>query len=172
EQEIHPVGFAPDFFEKGFDLSIVRDVARKQRRFFAERGGQFLHVFLQTLALVIENQTRAGIGPGLGDRPRDAAFVRDTKDNSNLSFQHRLRHKIDNNRIFGGATAAMRLPQEHKSPSFLLQFMSTRLVLIFGLFISSILFAQEESPPASAPISAGSPPASSPANTTPPMSAS
>src|SRR5437763_14673705 len=50
--------------------------------------------------------------------------------------------------------------------------MSTRLVLIFGLSIASILFAQEESPPASAPISAGSPPASSPANTTPPMSAS
>src|SRR2546421_6097305 len=50
--------------------------------------------------------------------------------------------------------------------------MSTRLVLIFGLSVSSSLFAQEESPPASAPINAGSPPASSPANTTPPMSAS
>src|SRR5438874_10429695 len=51
--------------------------------------------------------------------------------------------------------------------------MSTRVALIFASFVSlSILFAQEESPPASAPASAGSPPAASPASTTPPLSAS
>src|SRR5438309_3566751 len=54
-----------------------------------------------------------------------------------------------------------------------LKLMSTRFALICGLFGSiSISLAQEESPPASAPISAGSPPAASPASTTPPLSAS
>src|SRR5438874_1657525 len=50
--------------------------------------------------------------------------------------------------------------------------MSTRLALAYGLLVCSIAFAQEESPPASAPSAAGSPPAASPAGTTPPLSAS
>src|SRR5256885_14242018 len=51
--------------------------------------------------------------------------------------------------------------------------MSTRVALIFTSFVGlSISFAQEESPPASAPISASSPAAASPASTTPPLSAS
>src|SRR3984893_11614350 len=51
--------------------------------------------------------------------------------------------------------------------------MSTRVALIFGLFVGfSIAFAQEESPPASAPATAGSPAVAAPASTTPPLSAS
>src|SRR2546428_2706551 len=50
--------------------------------------------------------------------------------------------------------------------------MSTRLALAYGLLVCSTAFAQEESPPASAPAAAGSPPAASPAGTTPPLSAS
>src|SRR5213075_2126395 len=50
--------------------------------------------------------------------------------------------------------------------------MSTRFASIFGLLICSLSFAQEESPPASAPAAAGSPAAASPASTTPPLSAS
>src|SRR5204863_93208 len=51
--------------------------------------------------------------------------------------------------------------------------MSTRVALIFASFVSlSVSFAQEESPPASAPAAAGSPAAASPASTTPPLSAS
>src|SRR5437762_7410595 len=51
--------------------------------------------------------------------------------------------------------------------------MSTRVALIFASFVSfSVSFAQEESPPASAPAAAGSPTAASPASTTPPLSAS
>src|SRR5947209_2696427 len=51
--------------------------------------------------------------------------------------------------------------------------MSTRVALIFASFVSfSVSFAQEESPPASAPSAAGSPAAASPAGTTPPLSAS
>src|SRR5260370_25814304 len=49
--------------------------------------------------------------------------------------------------------------------------MSTRLALADGSLVCSIAFAQEESPPASAPVAAGSPPAASPAGT-PPLSAS
>src|SRR5436190_8340848 len=51
--------------------------------------------------------------------------------------------------------------------------MSTRLALITGLLISTVSFAQEESPPASSPAAgASSPAAASPASTTPPLSAS
>src|SRR6266446_3778560 len=51
--------------------------------------------------------------------------------------------------------------------------MSTRVALIFASFVSlSVSFAQEDSPPASAPAAAGSPAAASPASTTPPLSAS
>src|SRR5438309_418082 len=50
--------------------------------------------------------------------------------------------------------------------------MRTRITLIVASFCCSISLAQEESPPASAPLSAGSPPAASPASTTPPLSAS
>src|SRR6267142_4170207 len=51
--------------------------------------------------------------------------------------------------------------------------MSTRVALIFASIVSlSVSFAQEESPPASAPAAAGSPAPASPASTTPPLSAS
>src|SRR5256712_11836485 len=50
--------------------------------------------------------------------------------------------------------------------------MSIRLALAYGLLVCSVAFAQEESPPASAPPAAGSPPAASPASTPPPLSAS
>src|SRR2546425_7701372 len=50
--------------------------------------------------------------------------------------------------------------------------MSTRLALAYGLLVCSIAFAQEESPPASAPAAAGSPPMASPVSTTPPLSSS
>src|ERR1700730_2499187 len=92
KQKIDPVGLAADLFEETLYFAVVRNIARKQRRLFAERGGQLLDVFLQPLALIIENQTGAGIRPRLGNSPCDAAFVGDTKNNSNLSFQHTLRH--------------------------------------------------------------------------------
>src|SRR5437764_15330092 len=51
--------------------------------------------------------------------------------------------------------------------------MSTRLTLIPALLISTVSFAQEESPPASSPAGgASSPAAVSPASTTPALSAS
>src|SRR5947209_14635256 len=51
--------------------------------------------------------------------------------------------------------------------------MSTRVALIFASLLSvSVSFAQEESPPSSAPAAAGSPAAALPASTTPPLSAS
>src|SRR5213075_2916080 len=50
--------------------------------------------------------------------------------------------------------------------------MSTRFASIFGLLICSLSFAQEESPPASAPAAVSSPAAASPESTTPTLSAS
>ena len=93
EQQIDTISFAADFFEKCFDLGIVGNVTRKKRRFLAERGREFLHVFLQSLALIIENQTRAGVRPCLRDRPRDAALVRHTKYQANFSCQDLLSHR-------------------------------------------------------------------------------
>ena len=50
--------------------------------------------------------------------------------------------------------------------------MSTRLVVVSGLVLASICFAQEESPPASSPAGAGPRTAASPESTTPALSAS
>src|SRR6266404_7887814 len=50
--------------------------------------------------------------------------------------------------------------------------MSTRLALIIPLLISTLSFAQEESPPGSPASGTGSSPAAAPASTTPPLSAS
>src|SRR5256886_2717592 len=70
------------------------------------------------------------------------------------------------------AIDALALPRANCHHLFL-KLMSTRVALIITLFVSlSISFAQEESPPASAPVSGSSPAAASPASTTPPLSAS
>src|SRR5437588_928483 len=53
----------------------------------------------------------------------------------------------------------------------IIHLMSIRF-LVALLFVTSALFAQEETPPASAPVSAASAPAASPISTTPPLSAS
>ena len=53
---------------------------------------QFLDVLFQPFALVIENETRARGRPSLRDCPGDTALIRDTEDNSDLSFQQWLRH--------------------------------------------------------------------------------
>ncbi|HWY40362.1 MAG TPA: hypothetical protein VNX27_06170 [Chthoniobacterales bacterium] len=50
--------------------------------------------------------------------------------------------------------------------------MSPRLALAIALLISTVSFAQEESPPASSPAGAGPSSATAPASTTPPLSAS
>jgi len=49
--------------------------------------------------------------------------------------------------------------------------MSTRLAFAFAFLISTVGFAQEESPPASSPAAGGSSPVASPASTTPSLSA-
>ena len=86
------IGFAADFLEKCFDFRVARDVTWKEWRFLSESCRQFLDVLFQPFALVIENETRARGRPGLRDCPGDTALIRDTEDNSNLSFQHWLRH--------------------------------------------------------------------------------
>ena len=86
------IGFAAHFFKKILYFGIVGNVAWEQRRFFSKSCRQFLHIFFQPLALVIENQPSAGGRPGLGNCPGDTALIRDTENNSHLSFQHWLRH--------------------------------------------------------------------------------
>src|SRR5438874_2918785 len=67
---------------------------------------------------------------------------------------------------------ATRLPYNRKSSYERHLYMSRFFCLLALSFATSMTFAQEESPPASAPAAAGSPPAASPASTTPALSAS
>src|ERR1043166_998947 len=93
EHKIDMIGFAAHFFEKSLDLGVARHVAREKRRVLSELADEFFHIFFQSLALIIENQSRAGGGPGLGNRPGDTALVRHSEDYAGLSCQYLLNHK-------------------------------------------------------------------------------
>ena len=80
-------------FEKCFDLIVARHIAGKQRSLFSELAGQFLDIFLQPFALIIENQARTRRGPSFCDRPGDAAFVRHAEDEADFSCQNFVGHK-------------------------------------------------------------------------------
>ena len=58
----------------------------------AKFADQLLDVFLQPFALVIENQSRAGRGPCLGDRPGDAALVRDAENDAGFACENLFLH--------------------------------------------------------------------------------
>ena len=92
QHQIEPVRFPADLREKLRDLRVARNIAGKQRRAFAKLPHQFLDVLLQPLALIIENQTRPGRSPRLGDRPRDAPLVRHAENDANLPRQNLVRH--------------------------------------------------------------------------------
>ena len=76
--------------EKALDLGVGTDVAGKNRRVGAERAGQFLDVFLQPLALVIEDELGARLMPGLRDGPGDAALVGDAENNAGFTGQRKM----------------------------------------------------------------------------------
>src|SRR5208282_425226 len=69
EEEVDSVGAFGDFGEEGGDLVVRGDIAGENRGLGAEGGGEFLDVVLQTLALVIEDESGASLMPGLGDGP-------------------------------------------------------------------------------------------------------
>ena len=93
QHQIDAIGLAPNVFEKCFNLIVAGDVAGEQRSFFSELSGQFLDIFFQSFALIIENQPRTRRGPSLCDRPGDAALVRYTKNESDFSCQNLVGHK-------------------------------------------------------------------------------
>ena len=92
EEQIEPLGLAADFFEKGSDLLRLSRRRRDKAACFAELADEFLDVFLQALALIIENQARARRGPSLGDRPGDAAFIRDAEDDAGFACENLFCH--------------------------------------------------------------------------------
>jgi hypothetical protein len=92
EEEVDPVGPFGDLAEKALDLLVGGDVAGENRRLGAEGGGQFLDVFLQPLALVIEDQFGARLMPGLRDGPGDAALVGDAENNTGFTGQRKMTH--------------------------------------------------------------------------------
>ena len=79
--------FLADFGEDAGDVFVFGDVAGHEEGIGAEGGGEFLDVFLEAFALVGEGKARAGLVPGLGDGPRDGAFVGDAEDDPGFSFK-------------------------------------------------------------------------------------
>ena len=87
QHKIDTVGFAANFFKKRRDFFVAGNIARKQRGLFAKFTHEFLDVFLQPLALIIENQFCASIRPRFRDCPGDAAFVRHAKNDADFTGQ-------------------------------------------------------------------------------------
>ena len=76
------------------DLFVLRDIARVKRSARAKFTDEFLDVFLQAFALVIKNESCSSRGPCLGDRPRDAALVRDAEDDAGFACENLFRHNV------------------------------------------------------------------------------
>ena len=93
QHQIKPTSLAAHFFKKCADFFVARNVARHQWRFLSKFSDQFLDVFLQSLALIIKNEARAGAGPRFSNRPRDAALVRHAENETDLPFQNLLSHR-------------------------------------------------------------------------------
>jgi hypothetical protein len=70
------------------DVFVLGHVAGHEQRIAAERAGEFLDVFLEAFTLIGEGEFCAGFVPGLGDGPRDGAFVGDAEDDSGFSCEH------------------------------------------------------------------------------------
>src|SRR5438874_6289018 len=51
------------------DVGIFGDIAWDQQRIASESACQFFHIFFKPLALIRERQLRAGLSPGLRNRP-------------------------------------------------------------------------------------------------------
>ncbi len=92
KEKIEAIGLALNFFKKGGDLAIARDVAGIKGRISAELADEFLDVFFQAFALVIENQARARRGPRFRDRPGDAAFIGDAEDDTGFPCENLICH--------------------------------------------------------------------------------
>ena len=69
KHEIHVICLAADLLEKLRDVFVLRDVTRPERRPFPEFAYQFLDIFFQSFALVIEDKARAGVMPASPSRP-------------------------------------------------------------------------------------------------------
>src|SRR6185437_2213919 len=92
QQKFNLLRLAPNFFKKRSDLGIIRNVAWKQWRLLSELADQFFDVLLQPFALVVKDQTRAGIRPGFRNRPRNAALVRHAENDARFAGQNLLLH--------------------------------------------------------------------------------
>jgi hypothetical protein len=82
--------------EHAADLRFGRHVARVHER-ARHRGGEFLDVLLEPLALVGERQPHAGGRQRLRDRPRDGALVGDAEHDARLAVKQ----------LHGSTSAAM-----------------------------------------------------------------
>src|SRR5215217_2631754 len=93
KHQIDSVRFATHLLKKCPDLIIAGNVAGKKRGLRSELADEFLHVFFQPFALIIENQPRTSGRPRLRDRPCNAALVRNSEDKANLSRQYLFSHR-------------------------------------------------------------------------------
>jgi len=87
QHQVQPAKLAPHRGKHRFDVFVLGDVTGQNERLRPERPSQFFDVFLQARALVGKGKGRALARPGLGNGPRDGAFVRDTKYDPEFSRQ-------------------------------------------------------------------------------------
>src|SRR5205085_10929532 len=92
EEQIEPFSLAADLLEKRADLSVARHIAGEERSLLTKLADQFLDVFFQALALIIENQSCARGRPRLRDRPSDASFICDPKDDPSFACENLFSH--------------------------------------------------------------------------------
>ena len=92
DEEVQAAELLLDLREDGRDLVVVADVARHHQR-VGQSGGQLADVFLETLALIRDRETRSRPRRRIGDRPRDRPLVGDTNDEAVFSGEigHALR---------------------------------------------------------------------------------
>ena len=69
------------------DLVVAGDVAREDQGVRAKGAGEFLNVFLQSIALIREREFGPFAMPRLRDRPRDGTFIGHAEHDPELAVE-------------------------------------------------------------------------------------
>ena len=93
QEQIDPIGVTGHLFEERSNLRITGHIAGDSGDALAKRAGQLLDVFFESVALIIKNQPRPGLVPGLGNGPGNTAAVCDTKNKTNFTGERFFTHR-------------------------------------------------------------------------------
>ena len=92
EHEVELRGDLADLAEEGGDIAVIGDIAGLKEGVGTEFGDEFLHVLLEALSLIIEEEGGTRLLPGLGDCPCDAAFVGDAENDADFTCEGSVAH--------------------------------------------------------------------------------